>query len=908
MRESEVWTLLEEVETETARAKSEGYFPLDVGNSLEEARDFLNKYREARNWKGGYWGRAENYDLGFHPDRERSLLDARESLLRAKGALIALKLPKWAKELRYYYIDSIWGEERVESLDPRRGVVFMSGTEWALKGFPESQGGLWNRCNCRPTREGIDLIEKFHAEGKRAGTYMSGGMTAITYALLPDSEEDWTDDFMRWYAGAYWHGEKERFWGARGSSSEWNADIPAPKDFSKWMMRQLEFAQRIGFDFVHLDEAFGAYPDASKLSEKDPNFVMCPNNLARMYVDESGWRFGWTAMGESLGHPSDWDDFNKKMRQRSLMTRNIPWWGWHTYKPFEKGYHDLTLATSLANRGTDVAHSEPSDECVEFTRKFSDYVYGSYIDSYVPQDVIKARGTLPTLRTIVDRRVLSSDREELIVHLLNIKPETGSVDNIELEVNISAIRARAPPVITLIAPGAPPTVLKARATADKLEFKVPSIKTWGVVVIGESLFSRVELRMVSRDGIPVADPLDNAFVPGHEIQVAATAEELVPTQYSLELHLPEGWRCEEIGRDGLTRLFRVMPVFAEEGKAYAITPLVKKEGQISPSWPLVLQAAGEVDFRLIYPVLESPSAESDHDLEVKNRGKAKAVKFRLRLPDGWKADNSQFDMNLDAGEVKKVGITLMPPDLHLRFLDQLDVTIPLEWELEGLVGTATVVVRVFPKRFLVYAKGVEKMIMHSYPNFEFVASIDEAKSALKRGERVALWFANQDPEQCRSVVDEFVSMGGGVVWMGEPFEGVNCPVTPEGGKLESRLIKYIEFPGEPEDSLLHPARRKRAQFESETGFRCYGVKVKDWGRVLAVWLKQPESGSDRQSTLPAVVVSGDPGRRVVYVGSDLEATSENSYRFEERNHHESHWYQTYIFYNLLSWASSAFNL
>jgi hypothetical protein len=151
-------------------------------------------------------------------------------------------------------------------------------------------------------------------------------------------------------------------------------------------------------------------------------------------------------------------------------------------------------------------------------------------------------------------------------------------------------------------------------------------------------------------------------------------------------------------------------------------------------------------------------------------------------------------------------------------------------------------------------------------------------------------------------------MGGGVVWMGEPFEGVNCPVTPEGGKLESRLIKYIEFPGEPEDSLLQPARRKRAQFESETGFGGYGVKVKDWGRVLAVWLKQPESGSDRQSTLPAVVVSGDPGRRVVYVGSDLEATSENSYRFEERNHHESHWYQTYIFYNLLSWASSAFNL
>jgi hypothetical protein len=126
--------------------------------------------------------------------------------------------------------------------------------------------------------------------------------------------------------------------------------------------------------------------------------------------------------------------------------------------------------------------------------------------------------------------------------------------------------------------------------------------------------------------------------------------------------------------------------------------------------------------------------------------------------------------------------------------------------------------------------------------------------------------------------------------------------------LESKLIKYIELPEEAEDSLLGPARRKRAQFESEIGFRGHGVKVKDWGRILAVWLKQPESGGDKQSTLPAVVVSRDPERRVVYVGSDLETTSENSYRFEDRNHHESHWYQTYIFYNLLSWASSAVNL
>ena len=907
-RESDVWDLLEEVETETDRAKAEGYFPLDVGNSLKEARRLLNGYREARNWKGGYWGRAENYDLGFSPDRERPLLEARESLLRAKGALIALKLPRWAKELRYYYLDSTWGEDRVESLDPRRGVVFMSGAEWALKGFPESQGGLWNRCNCRPTREGIDLIERFHSEGKRVGTYMSGGMMAITYALLPDSEEDWTDDFMRWYAGAYWHGQKERFWGARGSSSEWNADIPAPMDFSRWMMRQLEFAQRIGFDFVHLDEAFGAYPDARKLSEKDPDFVMCPNNLARMYVDEDGWRFGWTAMGESLGHPSDWDNFNRKMRQRSLMTRNIPWWGWHTYKPFEKGYHDLTLATSLANRGTDVAHSQPSDECIEFTREFSDYVYGSYVDTYVSQDIVRTENTAPSLRTIVDRRVLSSDREELIVHLLNIKPETVSIDNIDLEVNTSTTRVRSLPIVTLIAPGVPPRVLEVRTAPDKLEFRVPSIRTWGIVVIGESLFPKVELHMISRDGIALSDPLDNGFIPGHEIQVAATSKELVPARYSLKLHLPEGWRSEKISKEGSARIFRIMPQFAEERKAYAITPLVEKDGEVCPSWPLVLQAVDEVGFRFVYPVIESPSTESHQDLEVRNRGKAKALKLRLRLPDGWKADSVEFTMNLKAGEVRKVDVTLTPPDLHLRFLDQLDVTIPVEWSVEGVVGVALVVTRVFPKRFLVYAEGVEKMIMHSYPNLDFVASVDQAKAALKKGERVVLWLSNQDPERWRPTVDEFISLGGGVVWMGQPFEGANCPVSSGGGELVSKLIRYVELPGQTEDELLRPVRRKRSQFESETGFKGHVVKAKDWGKVLAVWLKQPEGGGDAQPGLPAVVMSSDPEKRVVYVGSDLETSSEDSYRFEERNHHESHWYQTYMFYNLLSWASSAFNL
>jgi len=179
MDEAGVWRLKDRVEKEVAEARGKGYLPLDVGNALKEAENLLRKYRSTKSWEKGYWGRAENYDLGFDVDRERLLLEAVEHLLRAKGALISLKLPRWVKDLRYYYMDAEWGREGVESLDAHRGVVFMSGREWALEGFPRTQS-FWYRCSCRPTVDGIQLIEKHHAEGRRVGTYMSGGMMAIT--------------------------------------------------------------------------------------------------------------------------------------------------------------------------------------------------------------------------------------------------------------------------------------------------------------------------------------------------------------------------------------------------------------------------------------------------------------------------------------------------------------------------------------------------------------------------------------------------------------------------------------------------------------------------------------------------------------------------------------------------------
>jgi len=910
MDEVDLWSLKEAIEREVERARMQGYFPLDVGDALKKATGLLIKYRGTKSWERGYWGRAQNYDLGFDVEREGLLLQAREALLRAKGAVIALKLPTWAKELRYYYTDVQWGAEAAGSLDPRRGVVFMSGREWALKGFPETQEGLWYRCNCRPTVDGVRMIEGFHGEGKRVGTYLSGGMMAVTYALLPDSEEDWTDDFMREYAGHYWHGKMERYWGARGPSSDWQDRLIPDMSFSRWMMRQLEFAQRVGFDFIHLDEAFGRYPDAHMLSERNPNFVVCPNNLARMYVDEEGWRFGWTAMGESLGQPSRWDEFYSRMRRRSLEARNITWWGWHAYTPFEEAYQNLSYATTLANKGTDVSHSNPSDEYIEFSRRLSDYIYSPYVDVYVSQDVVKSVEAPEHLRTIVNRRVLASGKEELIIHLLNTKPDVQSIKQVMLEVDLSGFKVKWPPTITFAAPKFDAKVLEVEVEDRRIRFETPEITVWGIIVIGESLYPRVELRFKSRSNVPVSHPLDYGFVPGEEIEVEAKVDEIVTAEYSMDLHLPEGWEYREVNVNDVEnlRLFKVIPLFADKDKGYAVTPILRQFGEAMPSWPVILQAKDKICFKLIPPMAESPDIRADYGLEVKNYSKAGAVKFTLKPPEGWKMGRTEFEMDMEAGETRSETISMVSPDYHIRFWDQLDVDIPIDWTFQGFKGSSNLRVRVFPTRFHVHSRGVDTMIMHSYPNLYFIDDLEEAKSSLKRGEYVTLWLVNQDPEKHGPVVDEFVSMGGGVVWMGQPFLGENCPVTLDEMGLESKTIRYLMFPNEPEDRLLTPAKRKRTVYESEKGFKTFRVKVKDWGKALAVWGKPSEGAAIGIEGTPALVVSKDPNRRVVYIGSDLEVESEEAYRFEDRNHHESHWYQTYIFYSLLNWASGAYNL
>ena len=97
------------------------------------------------------------------------------------------------------------------------------------------------------------------------------------------------------------------------------------------------------------------------------------------------------------------------------------------------------------------------------------------------------------------------------------------------------------------------------------------------------------------------------------MEIEARAEEEV-VYYSLSLHVPEGRKYAEAGSQHNTHRFKVMPLFAEKDRGYAITPIVVKNGESMPSWPLILQAKDIVCFRLIPPMAESPRVKDFYEL------------------------------------------------------------------------------------------------------------------------------------------------------------------------------------------------------------------------------------------------------------------------------------------------------
>ena len=56
---------------------------------------------------------------------------------------------------------------------------------------------------------------------------------------------------------------------------------------------------------------------------------------------------------------------------------------------------------------------------------------------------------------------------------------------------------------------------------------------------------------------------------------------------------------------------------------------------------------------------------TEHELEVKNNSYSGSVRIAAELPDGWKTDSNQYDLELEAGQAEKMSFTLTTPDSGL---------------------------------------------------------------------------------------------------------------------------------------------------------------------------------------------------------------------------------------------------
>ena len=248
--------------------------------------------------------------------------------------------------------------------------------------------------------------------------------------------------------------------------------------------------------------------------------------------------------------------------------------------------------------------------------------------------------------------------------------------------------------------------------------------------------------------------------------------------------------------------------------------------------------------------------------------------------------------------------SLSAPDQKVSFWGHRDAQLGVDWQLAGQTGQASLRVRAFPAMFSVYHEGPAPLILHGYPNLILKGNDwAAARRELEAGGYVALWLANQDPETFRPLVEWFVAHGGGVVWMGKPLAGEGFPVRlaqPEPAKAKFLSLLAGDTPAL---RLSAPVQRFRTYYESATGFLAWQVTTQGGGDVTATW-GPPRSDTERSiQGSPAVVVSKDPTRRIVYFASDVEMTTEDSYRFEERVHRQCQWYITYYLCHLLAWAA-----
>jgi hypothetical protein len=810
---------------------------------------------------------------------------AKYKILLAKGSTIAMKLPMWARELKY-----------VKAPRPNdREVAYVSVFDGGFRRWTWDGGH-----GIRPIPVAMDELDKWHAQGFRTINYVTACRTPISYVLMPHGEE-WTDGEAQKYVSQYWH-NGERWWGMSGRFDGYQS-ILADK---------LEFAARLGLDGIHLDDAYGNMYQLAPVFEKNPYFVVCPNGWGKLFMeDKSELRYNVLAMIEGSGtpYPGSWDGWFARLRQNTKQSYNIPMWG-ALNSDAVGNISDLAFASELATKMSDACGDDkdvPSDAALSFSRRFSDYLYGDFVDVYAPENVVKL--DRPTLRSITNERTLLDGSKELIIHVLNMevsKRDVKPARDIQIEVSPGDFPLPNPLVVTFLRPGAVAIELKYESAGGKISFKVPEVEVWGVAVVGTAVPPRVTLRRPAL-GVPV--PLDRNVVAGESFEVTAQIEKRAPAErdFTLELNLPKGWKAKAAGETPAEKRFTIeVPKGIPEGPC-AVTPIVRSDKSLA-GWPLQLLVTKLVSLRLAPCWLDVPTrGKRQLALDVGNNlARPTDVSIQLGLPPGLQSSKSQFALKLKPFERQRVSFEVETTGVPegVTFWNTLDVPIVAKTTAGGAAFDETLPLRLFLRPFDVYTRGVQPVIMHGYPNLRvpmgpanYVVgfnpkdkalgeTIELAKKALDGGGLSVLWLASQDVAGNVKDLEAFVEAGGGLVYHGAPFVDRLCPVTGGGTQAEAKVLNIEQH---RLTKLVYDAKKA---FDGP--FSRYQVKAKPGAEVLASF----EDGS------PAIIVWQKGKGRIAYIAGDLGVVSEERYDFRKRMEPVNLWHLTGIYYMLLEWAAA----
>ena len=666
------------------------------------------------------------------------------------------------------------------------------------------------------------------------------------------------------------------------------------------------------------------------LKEVNPEVVLCPNNkeFRSLNVFEDGvffmheYGFGYSpheAYARDYNALQKWHHYvTKAAPEWTKLVRGMPRLGWAFGAPTEPFWENIYYATFRINKTSPFFENpQPSGEWFEFSHRFCDYIYGDFVSLFTPQDIVTIENRPETLGNIIRERVLPDGSSELVLHLLNLNESKVPFQDISVKVDLSKTNLVMPFRLTLCSVEGEIQGIDYKLQGKTLYFIIPQIKSWSFAVIGHTLYPQVNLGIKDRE-----------IISGERLEVKAVIKNLIAERVdgTLKLLLPEGWTCDQEKKEYQidkakeeTISFTVgVPSSTKEG-VYAITPLLS-QGKIEiPSFPLQLVVTKGIKFKINPPWADSPTPPGkkvSYILKIKNNFQRRVMgEISFKLPSDWKIDKASIPIDLSPDEEKGYPIYLQVPDRGLKIWEYKDEEIIISFYAKELSIKESYPIRISsPHVFAIYVTSekdrpsnvmyrlnyaieeigppgirveiyskesqlAEKTASFSLPKgMEVEVELQPVKRAIERaryladqGHYVVLWFRSYLTGETRieeytSELQELLHMGVGLILQEDILED-----NPLFSKSNICPVDFVEKSRTKGLKILqnHPITSDLPKYDFSQDFTCSQVKIKDWGETIAVW----------GDNSPAIVVSKDPNRRVIYIGSFLDLPKEESWFF-----------------------------